>query len=167
MKQYIVATIDESKAQFYMLEPAIFPEFQSGPNLIECGELHNSTAELRGEELWANVKTGRNRGAASQLHSYDDGRQRHLIEYERRFIQTLATEINHLVRSLRADCLLLSADPQIIGLLRKVLIPALPPNLEVTEIGKELGEFSPMELHEYLAGKGYLPPRNNIKSQRQ
>ena len=157
MNQAIVAVLDGTKARFFILETAEFPEYESGPNLIEHEGLLNSEKERQGQDLWANTKTGCNRGSAGQAHGYDDHRQNHMIEFERRFAQKIATNIAHLARVHQAQRVLLIAEPQILGLMRETLIPVLPKTLELSELAKDLCQLKPSELQGYLANKKLLP----------
>ncbi len=71
MTKFAVAVINGTQARFFTLDSAATSEYESGPNLIEHECLSDSTKELQGRELWANTKTGRNRGLSGQDHSYD------------------------------------------------------------------------------------------------
>lgn len=162
MSIFLVAVIDGKKARFFTLEPTEIPEFESGPNLTEHEALLNAVKDFEGKELWANTKTGLNRGAGAQAHAYDDHREHHLIEFERRFAQTIATRIVHLIQVHRVQQLLMIAEPQILGLMREAVTPILPKNIKTQELAKELCQLKPHELHEYLASKELLPPQRRL-----
>lgn len=164
MSQYLVAAIDGTKARFLTLEPAEFPEYESSPKCVEHEGLFSSAKELSGQELWANVKTGRNRGAGGQSHRYDDRREQHLVEFERRFAQTIATRIADLAQENHVRQLVLVAEPQILGLMRETLGSGLPKNIETTELAKDLCHLKAHELHEYLANKQILPAQKKASS---
>jgi protein required for attachment to host cells len=166
MSIFLVAVIDGKKARFFTLEPSELPEFQSGPNLIEHEALLNPVKDFEGEELWASTKTGRNRGAGAQAHAYDDHRENHLIEFERRFAQTIATHIVNLIRVHHIQQLLMIGEPQTLGLMREALTPVLPKNIKTHELAKELSQLKPHELHEYLASKELLPPQKRLGSRK-
>jgi protein required for attachment to host cells len=157
MHKSIVAVIDGSRARFLTLEPVDFPEHESGPNLIEQAELYNASHEQPDQELWANVKTGRNRGAGGQSHSYDDHRQNHRVEFERRFAQEITSQLISFTQIHQAQHLLLVAEPQILGLMREALAPVLPKHLKLNELAKDLCQLKPNQLHDYLASKELLP----------
>jgi protein required for attachment to host cells len=159
MSQYLVAVIDGTRARFMTLEPAELPEYESGPNLVEHEGLANSTKELQGRELWASAKTGRNRGTSGQAHSYDDHRENHVVEFERRFAQEIASQIGALIQTHQVQHLVLIAEPQILGLMREAIAPTLPKHLKTSELAKDLCHLKPHELHEYLANKDLLPPQ--------
>lgn len=157
MNRYLVAVIDSTKARFLTLKPSELPGYDSGPHLIEHEALLSSSNELQGQELWTSTKTGRNRGVAGQAHSYDDGRDSYLIESERRFTQSITAKIVNLIQTHQIQQVLMIAEPRILGLIREGLMPVLPRNIKIHEIGKELCHLKPHELHEYLASKKLLP----------
>jgi protein required for attachment to host cells len=157
MNQFLLAVIDGTKARFLTLEPADLSEPKSRPHFIEQKCLLNPDQELQGQELWASAKTGRNRGIAGQAHSYDDGRDHHRVEFERRFAQMITTQILHLIEAHQAQQLLLIAEPKILGLVRDVLVPVLPKKVTINELAKSLCQLNPHELFEYLMSKQLLP----------
>lgn len=157
MNQSLLAVADGTKARFLTLNLAGFPEYESNPQWIEHECLLNSAKELQGQDLWASAKTGRNRGAGGQAHSYDDRRQNHMIEFERRFAQTIATQLVQFIESHPVEQLFLIAEPQFLGLMRNALMPVLPKNLKMNELAKNLCHLKPHELYEYLVSKQLLP----------
>lgn len=156
----LVAVIDSTKARFLTLEPSDSSDY--GPRLIEHELLLNSAQELQGQNVWSSTKTGRNRGAAGQAHSYDDRRDSHLIEFERRFVQTIATQIINLIQVHQVQQLLMIGEPQILGLLREALVSGLPQKIKISELSKNLCHLKPHELHEYLAHKQLLPAQKRV-----
>lgn len=165
MQNYVVAVVNSSKARLFVLEPAKFPEYEPSAKLVEVATLLSSTQELQGQELWSNTKPGRNRGSAGQAHGYDDHRENHLVEFERRFAQTIAAKLTEFLQARQPHQLLLVAEPKILGIMREVLIPDLPKNLKVSELAKDLCQLSTHELHEYLAEKALLPAQTRPNAQ--
>jgi len=157
MQNYIVAVVSSAKAKLFILKPAEFPEYDSKSKLTEVEELCSSTQELQGQDLWSNTKPGRNRGTASQAHGYDDHRENHRVEFERRFSQEISNKLSQLIQSNQPGQLLLIAEPHILGILREVLVPNLPKNLKVDELTKDLCQFKAHELQSYLVDKNLLP----------
>ncbi|MDJ0696969.1 MAG: host attachment protein [Mastigocoleus sp. MO_167.B18] len=160
--RFLVAVIDSTKARFLTLELDELADNDFGPNLIEREALHNPTKKLAGQELWANTKTGRNRGAGARAHSYDDHRENHMVEFERRFAQNISNQIFSLIRVYKTGHLLLIAEHRILGLMRDIVLPILPKNLKLVELAKDLCQVKPKELHEYLAHKKLLPERQGV-----
>ena len=165
MNKFVLAVIDGTKARFFTLESVALPEYESGPNLIEREGLSNQSKELSGKELWANTKTGRNRGSGGQGHGYDDHRANHLGEFERNFAKETVHELLQLIQKYEAQELVLVAEPQILGMIRDVLNNLLPKNIQLHELAKDLCKLKPLEIHEYLATKNLLPPRKVVVNQ--
>ena len=157
MNRFLLAVIDGTKARFLTLEPADLAEPKSRPHLMEQNCLLNPAKELQGQELWASAKAGCNRGIAGRAHSYNERRKNHMIEFERRFSQTVTTQILHLIEAHQAQQLLLIVEPQFLGLIRDILVPVLPKTITINELAKNLCHLKPHELHEYLASKELLP----------
>ena len=162
MNQAVVAVMDGTKARFFTLEEAEFPEYQSSPNLVEHQCLTNMAKEMSGKELWANTKTGRNRGSRSQGHGYDDHRQNHISEYERHFAKDISHKIIELLSQWESHLILLVAEPQMLGFVRESLMPHLPRNIKLEALAKDLCKLKPLELHEYLAHKNLVPARKAV-----
>jgi protein required for attachment to host cells len=157
MSRVIVTVIDGTKARFLTLEPSDIPTYELETHLVEHEGLTNVAKEMQGEELWSSTKPGRNRGSSGQAHSYDDGRESHMIEFGRRFAQAIAAKIAGLIQASQAQQLILVAEPQTLGLMREALAPILPKTLKMTELAKDLCHLKPHELQEYLVGKELLP----------
>ena len=162
MSQYLVAVINGTKARFLTLSPVEFNEYESGPNLIEHEAMVSVEKEMQGQELWANTKTGRNRGTSGQAHGYDDHRNNHMIEFERRFAQMIVRHMADLTKTHGVKNLVLVAEPQILGILREVIDGNLTRQLNVAEVAKDLFRLSIKDLHEYLAKRSLLPVFNRV-----
>lgn len=150
MKRLLVAVINRAQAQLFTLEPREDIVAKSPSHLVEKALLENPVGATAGEELWANIKTGLNRGSGGPAHSYDDHRDKHVAEFERRFAQTIATQIGHWLRAEDIHRLLIIAEPQILGILRKSLTEAIPSTVQVNDLAKNLSSLSSHELHSYL-----------------
>ncbi|HEY9623025.1 MAG TPA: host attachment protein [Crinalium sp.] len=157
MNPYLVAVINAVQARLLTLDATDVPEHEAGPTLIEQTKLENATQDRQGQNLWSSVKAGRNRGSGGQAHSYDDHRQNHMHEFERRFAQEIAAQIASLIQTQSPQQLLLIAEPQILGLMRDALASLIPKTIKVSELGKDLCQLKPSELHTYLADKKLLP----------
>ncbi|MGB5594769.1 MAG: host attachment protein [Crocosphaera sp.] len=162
MNQAVIAVMDGTKARFFTLEEAEFPEYQSSPNLMEHQCLSNTAKEMAGKELWANTKTGRNRGSRSQGHGYDDHRQNHLSEYERHFAKEVSHKIMEFLGEVESHVIFLVAEPQMLGFVRESLTPHLPKGIKLQELAKDLCKLKPLEIHEYLAHKHLIPARKAV-----
>lgn len=160
MSHNCVVVAGGSRARFFTLQDAEFPEMQSGPNLHEVNDLINLEKETRDSDLWSDTKSGRNRGGGnSPTHGYDDHRSQHQDEFERRFARDIAREAARLTRQNSTQQLVLVAQKRILGFLRHELDLLTKTGIEVRELAKDLTKLSPLELHEHLAREHLLPAR--------
>ena len=164
MSKFSVAVIDGTQARFFILDSAASSEYESGPNLIEQEKLSDSTQELHGQELWANTKTGRNRGSNGQAHSYDDHRQNHKLEFEKRFANKISSAMLDHIKTHQAKHLILVAEPQILGLMREAMTDNLFKNINIQEVAKDICHFNVNQIHDYLAKKELLPACQKVYS---
>ena len=164
MAKFAVAVINGTQARFFTLDSTVSSEYESGPNLLEHEGLSDSTKELLGQELWANTKTGRNRGSNGQAHSYDDHRQQHEIEFEKRFANKISKAMLNLIQTYQARHLIIVAEPQILGMLREVMTDNLFKNLNIHEVAKDICHLKSNQIHDYLAKKELLPACKKVYS---
>lgn len=158
MNHYCVVVADGSRARFFTLKDADIPEIQSGPNLVEMMDLTNPEHSMQGNELWTNSKSGRNRSSASgQSHGYDDHRQQHEEEIEKRFATSIATECARLSKESGASLILVSPK-RMLGHLRCAMESKLN-GVNTQELAKDLSKLSTLQLHEHLAKERLIPER--------
>lgn len=145
----LVIAADGAKARFFSLE---FGEHYH-PCLREQEALVNVFHDQKAQQLWSSPESqaGHYQEGKSSAHSYDDHRQDHKVEFDRRFVQAIADQV--LPQATQLQRLLLIAEPHILGLLRDILIPVLPKTLEVSELDKNLNHLSPQEIYEYLTNQ--------------
>ncbi len=146
-----------TKAQFFTLEAVSLTMPEAGLKLVEQDSLLNAENELLGQDLWSTSKTGRNRSTSGQNHAYDDHREQHCVEFEKRFANQITHHIAQLVQTHEIRQLLLVSEPQFLGLMRESLAGALPKTLEVTELAKSIGQMTASQIHQYLAEQSLLP----------
>lgn len=154
-EQMLITVIDSANARFLTLVPANTPD--AGLTLTEQAGLTLPAGTASGAELWSSTKTGRNRGPQGQAHSYDDHRQEHALEFERRFAHSIASHINQIIQAQHFQAVVLVAGPQILGLMRQALEPVLPQTVKLTEVAKDLCHLTPYEIQEYLAEQELIP----------
>ena len=164
MGKFAVAAIDGTSARFFTLDSSVKSEYESGPNLSEHKGLANFTKELRGQELWANTKTGRNKGSNGQAHSYDDHRQNHELEFEKRFASKISSAMLDIIKAHQARHLILVAEPQILGLMRDAMTDNLFKKINIQEVAKDICHLKSNQIHDYLAKKELLPPCQKVYS---
>ncbi len=156
MSDFCVVVADGAKARFFTLEAADVPEMQSGPTLVERDSLTHAEATMAGRDKYSEVKSGRNVGA-SGAHGYDDHRNNHDDEFDRRFAQKVAGEALKMASANRARQLIVAAEKQMLGVLRQAISVPAGAGFELRELAKDLTKFSPNEIHSYLAGENILP----------
>lgn len=161
MAQYCVVVTNGSRARFFTLQAAEFPELESGPNLVEHNHLINVERGNGTHELWSETKTGRNRAPnGGPAHGYDDHRTRHADEYERRFANDIADECSRLSRSEQASDVVLVSQKRMLGFLRGAMENRVN-GVNTHEVAKDLSKLSVQALHAHLARENLLPPRRN------
>jgi protein required for attachment to host cells len=164
MKRIAVLSVDQTKAQFFILRAAERPAEQWSPVLEPRAEIINRHWYAQHSE----TLTGGTRfsyhvglsGMAQTMHGYDDHLGRHQREIEKRFSRELFTQIHKFVSRHSAQTLLIAADSKMLGEIRQQLATGQKLKIEVTEICANLGKLSPVELHEHLSGLGLLPRRS-------
>lgn len=156
MSQYLVMIVNKTNARFLTLRDPPPLEY-SGPHLVEQQALLNPIQNQAGRELWTSSKSGGNRGATRQSHGYDDHRQRHLKEFDRRFAHAINAGMSHFMHTYPIQHILLVAEPQILGHLRPMLMATLPKAIIPTEVAKDLCNLSVSEIYQYLLDQQLLP----------
>ncbi len=160
MNGYCVVTADGGRARLFTLEPARYPEVESGPSLVEQRDLVDIEQETAGAELWTSTKSGRNRApGGGPAHGYDDHRSQHRAESERRFARQVAQEAMRLAQAHAARTIVLAAEKRMLGFLRTALDPLVRNGMVVQEVAKDLSKHPPIEIQELLARDGLLPAR--------
>jgi protein required for attachment to host cells len=162
MNRTFVAVMDGTKARFFTLQYPDFPEYESGPDLVEHECLKNSTKELQGKQLWSNTKTGSNHGSGTKGHNYDDHRENHILEFERNFAKEIVNSLISLIQEYESNHLILVAEPQILGIVREVLNTQASKNLLIEELAKDLCKYKTGKIQEYLASKQLIPQRKFV-----
>jgi protein required for attachment to host cells len=159
MNKYLIAVANGTHARFLTLESTNSNSYNSAPQLVEHEALLSAEHGLSGQQLWSSAKTGRNRGVAGQAHNYDDHREDHVLEFERRFAQLITQRLVDLFQAVQPQQLILAAEPQTLGVIRELIPSNLPKTLTIKQLPKDLCQLKPHELHDYLSDKELLPNR--------
>ncbi|UCF55752.1 MAG: host attachment protein [Deltaproteobacteria bacterium] len=158
MSDYCVVVTGGAHARFFTLEPVEFPELESGPKLIDRGELLNPVKEIAGRDLYTDLKTGRSRAPhGGPSHGYDDHRTQHEDEFDRRFARKVVEVARRLAKENRARRIVLAAPARMLGLLRQDLDVIHRHGIEVHKVAKDMSKFSPRQIHDHLAKRQLLP----------
>jgi protein required for attachment to host cells len=151
----IVIVVNGSRARFFSLQPAQTPAYESSPRLIEHEYLTNPEHEVAGKELWSDNSGGNRSSGGGGAHGYDDHRDQHRAEYDRRFAQSIAAETIKLAHDQQSKRIVLVADNRILGLLRGEL--QSNNGFEIKELTKDYSKLSIQDLHEQLASLNLIP----------
>jgi hypothetical protein len=157
MSQYLIVVVNRALARFFTLEPVDFPELESGPRIKAKTELENQ--EIKdSQEIFTDSKTGR--GAAPQggsVHGYDDKRDQHLDEFRRRFATRVLDHIQKVAKAEHSRTIILAVSVR----MRRFLYPEIDTltrkGYRIHKLSKNMINFSPEKIHEYLAECGVIP----------
>jgi protein required for attachment to host cells len=151
--------VDNAHARFLVLEPS--PADPDAPRrLVECDALADFEADLSDQQVYANLKGGRNRApGAGPAHAYDEHRAQHRLENHRRFARRIAERARSFAEEREVVKLLLVAGPTMLGVLRSALEPRLPAGVTISEVAEDLGRRTVPEIREALELRGVLEPR--------
>jgi len=155
--KYCVVVANGSRARFFSLVKPNIPDLASGPKLVERSEMADPELQERAQDLWT-ARPGKNRGPRSQGHAYDDHRDNHHMELERRFAQSVAERAAKLSKMTGATNLVLCGAQRQLPVLKQALEQQLQ-DTRVTELAKDLSKLDPQPLHDHLTKEGLLPPR--------
>ena len=162
MSDYLIVVVNRARARFFTLEPVEFPELESGPRLINRAELENTEIRVV-QEMYTDSKTGR--GAAPQggsVHGYDDKRDQHLDELRRRFAMKVLERIQKLARAERARTVILAASARMRRFLYTEMDTLTRQGCRVHKLSKNIINFSPKKIHDYLAEDGLVPKQRKV-----
>jgi protein required for attachment to host cells len=155
--KFCVVVANGSRARFYYLERPEFPELNARPRLVERGEVFEPELQERAQDLWTE-RTGMNRGAGSGSHSYDDHRNQHQAEFERRFAKQIADCAAKLIRSSGANSVVVCGVQRQLPLLKSMLESRLN-GVHIQQLAKDLLKLDSHTLYEHLHKEGLLPPQ--------
>ena len=162
MANYCVVVTSGAHARFFILRALATPGLESGPKLIERGELFNLEKEIPGRELYADPKSGRSRAPrGGPAHGYDNHRSQHEDECDRLFACAVLKKTKGLARAEKARHVILIAPAHMLGWLRKDLDIILKEGMKVHERVKDISKLNSVEIHDYLAKEGVLPGRKS------
>lgn len=158
LSDYCLVVTSGAHARFFTLEPAEHPEVESGPRLIERGELFNPEKERRGGDLFSDPKPGRSRGPRRGLsHGYNDHRVQHENEMDRRFAHRVMEKTILLAQAHQVRCLVMVAPPRMLQLFRRDLHILRKHGVELHKVAKDISRLSLKQIHYFLAKEEILP----------
>ena len=158
MENCYVVVADGARARFFAMDEAV--QGAGGPELVELEDFANPEAESAGKELYSENKSGRNEAPmGAGAHGYDDHRDRHAAELERRFAKLVMGRVAQAANARSAQRVVIVAEQRMLGHLRDALAALPSSSWQVTETAKNLSKLSVHELHAHLAKDGLLPER--------
>jgi hypothetical protein len=158
MGEFLIVVVNDEKARLFTLEPVEFPEFESGPRIVELRDLINPEAMAGDQERYSDSKTGR--GAAPQggpVHGYDDKREQHLGEVRRRFSVTVMKEVQELAKAQHAKTIIVATAAPMGRYVSPELETLAKQGFEVLKVAKNMINFLPQKIHAYLAAMNLVP----------
>jgi len=160
MSDYCVIVAGGAHARFFTLEPVEFPELESGPRLIDRGELFNPEKEIAGRDLYTDSKMGRGRAPlGGPGHGYDDHRLKHDEEFDRRFARKVLEKASGIAQANQARYVVLVAPARMLGLLRQEFDIIRKGGMKVHILAKDMTKFPSKKIQDPLAKIQVLPPR--------
>jgi hypothetical protein len=158
MGEYLIVVVNDEKARLFTLEPVKFPEFESGPRIVELQDLINPEAMVGDQERYSDSKTGR--GTAPQggpVHGYGDKREQHLGEVRRRFSVTVMKEVQKLAKAQHAKTIIVATAAPMGRYVSPELETLAKQEFEVLKVAKNMINFLPQKIHAYLADMNLVP----------
>jgi hypothetical protein len=155
MTRICVVAADGAKARFFVSESV--PDAPHREHLAERSALVNPERKVPGKDWYSNVRSGSNRAPHGATYEYDDHRERHLAEVERRFARALAEIIGEFVRRENASKLVLAVDSRMLGLLRERVPEFVPEATEILEVATNVAALAPAAIHSLLSKQGVFP----------
>jgi hypothetical protein len=163
MSDYLIVVVNREFARFFSLEPVDFPELESGPRILECGELENRECRMAAQDMYADSKTGR--GVAPQggsVHGYDDKRDQHLDELRRRFAGKVMARIRRTAGTGATRTIILAASARMRRFLYADLDDLAKRGPNIHKVSKNMINFSPQKIHDHLAEAGIVPRKKRV-----
>lgn len=155
MTTWSIVVADGSRARLLTAE---LPKQGSSVRLEEAEALVSPERNLRARDTFSNLKTGRNRASPRfAAHGYDDHRDRHRDQIERRFASRIAAAAAKLVRRKPTSPLVIVAEPRLLGMLRPELAEKLPESVPRLEIAEDLSWHALPRILKVLERRSVLP----------
>ncbi len=153
-----VVVADRARARFFVSVPSAERKGVpiQGQELTEIEALTDPQGELTGQQLFSSTRSGSNRSPHGATFEYDDRRQSHRDEQERRFAKRIADALRSQLLTQRPDKLILAVEPRLLGILRLALHGQLQQPLEVVELAKDFSWHDPAHVQDVLERCGAM-----------
>lgn len=158
MLKTCVIVADRARARLFVTAEPPGRTLGTAPTALEEVEaLTEPEGEVRGTDLFSNSRSGTNRSPHGAAFEYDDHRQGHRDETERRFSKRVAVAIRNLIAREQPTRLVLAVEPRMLGTLRPFLSQAdVPEAVERVEIPLDLSLHSSTQIVDVLQRHGAL-----------
>lgn len=155
----LIVVADRARARLFVRTPAAERAMggEPGLELLEIEALTDVEGALTGAQLFSNTRSGSNRSPHGALYEYDDHRQSHREEQERRFAKRIADSIRARLDPHVPARLVVAVEPRLLGLLRQELRSGVASSAEVVEIAKDFSRHTARHVQEELEHCGALP----------
>lgn len=154
MKRACIATIDAASARLFQYEETD----GRAPELREIGDLTNPGRREREHDLFSDSKGSRS--PSFGWGSTNDHREAHIAHWDHAFAKLVVTEIDRVAHDLGMAHVILVAPPRMLGTLRPLAGVLRRPGGKLDEIERDLGRFSPSQIHDHLAALHVIEPRH-------
>lgn len=153
-----ILVADRARARFFVLQAP--PEHRPGDaqRLSEQETLVDPEGELTGQETFTDSHSGTNHAGSGASYEYDEHREGHRREVERRFAKRVAAAADVFTRDHDAQKLVLVAEPRMLGVLRHALPTTLPREVTLVELARDLSWHTPQHIQTVLVQDGVLSP---------
>lgn len=151
-----ILVADRARARFFVLEGPLEHRPGDAPRLLELETLVDPEGELTGQETFADSRSGTNHAGSGASYEYDEHREGHRREVERRFAKRVAAAASVFARDHDAQKLVLAAEPRMLGVLRHVLATSLPRDMTLVELARDLSWHTPEHIRSTLVQDGAL-----------
>ncbi len=145
---------DASRARLFTFERSTEAEGLK-EQLTEEHDLVDPSRRLPLAELFSETRPGVGRSGPLQ-YGFDDHRREHVDAIDDAFARSIIEQLGELLRTRHAQRIILCASPRMLGKLRRVRT-ALPDNVDIDEIPRDLVKLTPSQLRDQLASYGLLP----------
>ncbi len=156
-----IVAADAARARLFTFEEFDAPEGVKTQELREEKTLVDPARRRRPSELFSDSRPGLDRAPSGRGFAVDDHRDASRRQMDRIFAGEIARAIEEQTRAHGCTRLIVAASPRMLGMLRE-LAPLAPSGIELSEIDRDLAHLSRAQLHDHLAARGLLPPRERI-----
>jgi|RhiMethySRZTD1v2_1073278.scaffolds.fasta_scaffold00164_59 protein required for attachment to host cells len=160
MRTCIVAA-DATRARLFTFEEMIAPNGVKTQELREERTLVDPARRRRASELFSDSRPGLDRAPSGRGFALDDHRDAARRRMDRDFAADIAEAIVEQTRAHGHTKLIVAASPRMLGFLRQ-LAPLAGHPIDLCEIDRDFARLSQSQLHDHLADRGLLPPRERL-----